>query len=168
MSRRYTYVSDLSGRVIEQEDQVANIRVLSHPLISEPVKLDAQVLELQSLLSKNQDLVTLEIVLPNESPIQILTTVKDFDGLIKHGSPDDVLNSAERYESGNTPPTTGRRRGRPPGGKNKVESKPTGSGMSKETLAQIREWANANGHQVSSRGRIAAPIIAAWEEAHAS
>jgi len=43
---------------------------------------------------------------------------------------------------------------------------PSGSGKSKETLAQIREWAAANGHEVSARGRIAAPIIQAWEDAH--
>lgn len=44
--------------------------------------------------------------------------------------------------------------------------KPSGSGHSKETLAQIREWAGKNGYEVSPRGRIAAPILEAWESAH--
>lgn len=32
-------------------------------------------------------------------------------------------------------------------------------------LAAVRTWAKANGHEVSDRGRIAAPIMAAYEEA---
>lgn len=33
--------------------------------------------------------------------------------------------------------------------------------------AQIREWARANGHKVSERGRIPASIVEAYEKAHA-
>ncbi|MGW8484501.1 histone-like nucleoid-structuring protein Lsr2 [Microbacterium sp. NPDC055903] len=32
--------------------------------------------------------------------------------------------------------------------------------------AAIREWANANGHKVSERGRIPAPVLEAYREAH--
>lgn len=32
-------------------------------------------------------------------------------------------------------------------------------------LQAIREWANANGHTVSDRGRIAEPVITAWTAA---
>ena len=34
-----------------------------------------------------------------------------------------------------------------------------------EELAKIRDWARANGHKVSDRGRIAAPIIEAYDAA---
>lgn len=54
-------------------------------------------------------------------------------------------------------------RGRPKGTPTR---KPSSSGHSKETLAQIRDWAGKNGYEVSPRGRVAAPILAAWEEAH--
>ena len=37
---------------------------------------------------------------------------------------------------------------------------------SKVDLAAIREWANANGHTVSDRGRIAADVQAAYHAAH--
>jgi hypothetical protein len=57
-------------------------------------------------------------------------------------------------------------RGRPKGSTTGSTRAPSGSGHSKETLAQIREWAVANGHTVSPRGRIAAPILEAWEESH--
>lgn len=34
-------------------------------------------------------------------------------------------------------------------------------------LSQVREWASENGYEVSSRGRIAADIVEAYEAAHA-
>jgi len=35
-----------------------------------------------------------------------------------------------------------------------------------EELARIREWANANGHEVSSRGRISQAVRGAYDAAH--
>jgi hypothetical protein len=35
-----------------------------------------------------------------------------------------------------------------------------------EGLAKIREWANANGHEVSSRGRISQAVRDAYDAAH--
>ncbi|VXB95439.1 histone-like nucleoid-structuring protein Lsr2 [Curtobacterium sp. 8I-2] len=35
-----------------------------------------------------------------------------------------------------------------------------------EELAKIREWANANGHEVSSRGRISQTVRDAYDAAH--
>lgn len=42
----------------------------------------------------------------------------------------------------------------------------SGSGRSKEELAQIREWAQANGHEVSPRGRIKSDVLEAYDAAH--
>lgn len=36
----------------------------------------------------------------------------------------------------------------------------------RERLVEIREWARANGHQISDRGRISGEITAAYEAAH--
>jgi len=41
------------------------------------------------------------------------------------------------------------------------------SGGANNRTAQIREWARANGHQVNDRGRIAAPVVEAYDRAHA-
>jgi Lsr2 len=38
--------------------------------------------------------------------------------------------------------------------------------MTREKSAEIRAWAKAHGHPVSERGRIAASIVQAYEEAH--
>ena len=40
------------------------------------------------------------------------------------------------------------------------------STSSSRDLTAIREWAKANGHQVSERGRVAASIIDAYDAAH--
>jgi len=37
------------------------------------------------------------------------------------------------------------------------------AGRSREETAAIREWANANGHEVSARGRIPSTVIEAYE-----
>lgn len=42
----------------------------------------------------------------------------------------------------------------------------SGSGRSKEELAEVRAWAQKNGHEVSERGRIAQTIIDAFDSAH--
>ena len=36
----------------------------------------------------------------------------------------------------------------------------------REQTAAIREWARANGHEVSERGRLSASVLAAFEAAH--
>ena len=40
------------------------------------------------------------------------------------------------------------------------------SSAPKQDLSAVREWANANGHQVSSRGRIPVTVMSAYEDAH--
>ena len=55
--------------------------------------------------------------------------------------------------------TAGQRRGA------RGASRATGAG-DKNRVAEIREWARKNGHQVSERGRIAATVLAAYEAAH--
>ncbi len=42
----------------------------------------------------------------------------------------------------------------------------SGSRGNSEELAKIREWANTNGHKVSSRGRISRAVRDAYDAAH--
>ena len=39
-------------------------------------------------------------------------------------------------------------------------------GGDRNNIAEIREWARQNGHRVSERGRIAAPVLQAYDAAH--
>ncbi|MBM7798416.1 hypothetical protein JOE57_001337 [Microlunatus panaciterrae] len=48
------------------------------------------------------------------------------------------------------------------GGRRKRGAKPAAS----VDLKAVRAWAAANGHQVSSRGRVPAPILEAYEKAN--
>ena len=41
-----------------------------------------------------------------------------------------------------------------------------GGGDKNRVVADIREWARKNGHQVNERGRIAATVLQAYEAAH--
>ena len=36
----------------------------------------------------------------------------------------------------------------------------------KRDVSEVREWARANGHKVSERGRLSAEILAAYDKAH--
>jgi hypothetical protein len=51
------------------------------------------------------------------------------------------------------------------GGGNGGSSRRSGSGSGGDATA-IREWARANGHEVSERGRISAEVRKAYEDAH--
>ena len=58
-----------------------------------------------------------------------------------------------------------RRAGRTPtGGQRRSRAGRSGGGANQ--VAQIREWARSNDHQVSERGRISATVRAAYDAAH--
>ena len=45
-------------------------------------------------------------------------------------------------------------------------SRPAAAGSDRERVQAIREWARANGHAVSERGRLSSTVLAAYEAAH--
>ena len=52
------------------------------------------------------------------------------------------------------------------GRKRSSSASKSGSGRSKDELSNIRAWAQANGHQVSERGRIKKDILDAYHAAN--
>lgn len=58
--------------------------------------------------------------------------------------------------------------GRRVGGRRARTTKPSTATTSsrKRDLGAVREWANANGHKVSDRGRVPQPILDAYDTAH--
>ena len=52
------------------------------------------------------------------------------------------------------------------GGRRSGAGRTTSGGADRDQLAKIREWARANGHTVSDRGRISADVQAAYDKAH--
>ena len=51
------------------------------------------------------------------------------------------------------------------GGRRSGAGRTTSGGADRDQLAKIREWARANGHQVSDRGRISAAVQEAYHAA---
>ncbi|MGR6584944.1 Lsr2 family DNA-binding protein [Rhodococcus qingshengii] len=47
-----------------------------------------------------------------------------------------------------------------------MTAKNTGSGLSKEQLQAVRDWAVKNGYDVAPRGRVKAEILDAFDAAH--
>jgi hypothetical protein len=52
-------------------------------------------------------------------------------------------------------------------GGRKAAPKATGRSAGRRDLSAVREWARANGYQVSERGRVAADVQAAYDKANA-
>ena len=60
----------------------------------------------------------------------------------------------------------GRRAGRTAGTGQRAGSRSRRSRSGPNPVAEIREWARKNGHAVNERGRIPAPVRAAYDAAH--
>jgi len=60
----------------------------------------------------------------------------------------------------------GRRTGRAKVAKAAKPARGSRTAPDREQTAAIREWARANGHEVSERGRLSASVLAAFEAAH--
>lgn len=74
------------------------------------------------------------------------------------------IEAATKVEAAPEPP----RRGRPAGTKAEGSRAPSGSGMGKEQLQAVRDWAAKEGIEVSPRGRISREVLDKFETAHAS
>ena len=48
----------------------------------------------------------------------------------------------------------------------RASGRSTARSGSKRDVTEVREWARANGHKVSDRGRISAEVQAAYDKAH--
>lgn len=75
---------------------------------------------------------------------------------------DLTTENADAFREALEPYIAGARRASAPAGRSSSRKR---SAASPETAA-IREWAQANGHKVSERGRIPATVIEAYRAAH--
>src|SRR3954466_260884 len=53
-----------------------------------------------------------------------------------------------------------------PSRRSRGDGRRRGSGSGRDDIPQIRAWAEANGHEVSGRGRIKKDVIDAYDQAH--
>ncbi|MTD16689.1 hypothetical protein GIS00_22390 [Nakamurella sp. YIM 132087] len=97
MARKMVVFSDLTGKEIGRPENVAQLRVLQHPELDTPVRLDVDKYEVLNLASTNVELVTLELVIPDTPPERIVLTVEDFGKLFQSGNAAEALKSASQY-----------------------------------------------------------------------
>ncbi len=166
MARRRVEIitSDLTGKEIGRPEEVAEIRLLEHPLIDAPVRLDAYVLEVAGLENDQRELVTIELSLPNTPAERIVLDREVFDGLFK-SDVNEVLAAADPYQPEGS---AGGARRRARTAEDSGQSFSATPGASRQEREAIRTWANANGFTVGDRGRIAANITEAFRAAHGS
>lgn len=95
MARREIFVSDVSGREIE-EGQVARVVVSDHPALgSRTVELDAAVDEVEGWESSQINLVSIGIQLPGQSGVRrVVMEVAAFDRLFGDQDVSAVLQGA--------------------------------------------------------------------------
>lgn len=153
------YTSDLTGDEIAKPADRVEIRVLDHPDLNRPVKLDAYALEVQSLLDSADQYVTLELVLPGDQIKNLVVPAEKFAGIFR-ADVADALNAAEPYSS--SPSAAAARQPK----RTSATKRQGSSSMSREQRGAVRDWANNNGYTVGERGRIKSEIIAAFEAAH--
>jgi hypothetical protein len=128
MSKRYVTISDLTGKPINDDNDIVTIAVLEHPALEHPVQLDAAQNELKGLSGSSKDFVLLEVLSDGgDKRERMVLELADFEALIKSGEPQDVLENAERY--GVQQPASAvreepKRRGRPRGSAVGAATKP--------------------------------------------
>jgi hypothetical protein len=80
------------------------------------------------------------------------------------GNADRLRSTLGGYVEKARKANTGGRRNQ--GGQRNTSSSASGAGRSRDETQQIRQWAQDNGHNPSSRGRISKTIVDAYNEAH--
>lgn len=144
MSKATVVISDISGTLVP-DGQAVTVIVRSHPTIQQQVQIDAGAAEVKPLLDNAGEYVVLDITVDGETT-QVVVDMHEFHALFK-GDAYTVLANATPVK---TPKVTGTR------GNNSAE------------LAKIREWAAAQGIEVSAKGRIKQEVVDAYHASQAA
>lgn len=141
-------LSDLTHQQVS-DDKSVRLIIRQHPDLDGARELDANASEVEGLAAVAGDFVVLQIVQGGVAGADIIVALESFEGLFADGvDPVDALDGAR-----------------------KVGGSSNGGGKAKRDpayLAQVRTWANANGYEVASKGRIAGDIETAYNQAQAA
>ncbi|MFJ5234531.1 hypothetical protein ACIQBJ_32090 [Kitasatospora sp. NPDC088391] len=98
MGQKIVRFSDLTGRMVDDENQLVRIVVTGHPdLENGPVEIEALAEELTTVEENSLDLVTFELHYPDsDEPETIVMEVKAFNQLAADTPMPEVLRSAKR------------------------------------------------------------------------
>lgn len=88
-------VSDLTGKIIDQEEQVARLVVEEHPHFDKPITLEGLPSEIEKQLPEDSEYVALSYFPPGEGqPRQVLMPLDKFNSLFEESDPETVLQTA--------------------------------------------------------------------------
>lgn len=108
MGKKTVHVSDFSGKMLNEDDEVVSVVVLEHPdLVAGPVRLDALPSEIESIDDAGLDVAVVEIhdKHSGSQPRTIVLTASEFDALATDVPMAHLLKTAERVR----PAKTGKR-----------------------------------------------------------
>lgn len=96
MGEKAVRFSDLSGQMVQNPEELAQITVTDHPDLEAPVRIDALPDELAQLGKFSLAAVTLEVTMPGEEePTRHVLTTANFGKLATDRPMDEVLAGAE-------------------------------------------------------------------------
>ena len=98
MGQKIVRFSDLTGKTVDDENQLVRIVVTGHPDLEHgPVELEALAEELTSVEEHSLDLVTFELHYPNaDEPETVVMEVEAFNKLAAEAPMPEVLRGAKR------------------------------------------------------------------------
>ena len=92
-------VSDLTGKIIDQEEQIGRLVVEQHPHFDKPITLEALPSEIEEQLPQDSEYVALSYYPPGEGqPRQVLMSLDKFNSLFEESDPETVLQTALAYQ----------------------------------------------------------------------
>lgn len=106
MGKKTVHISDFSGEVLRDDDEVVRVIVLEHPdLIAGPVRLDARPVEVESIDDAALDVAVVEIHdrHGNGEPRRVVLTAGEFDELATDVPMAQLLRTAERVRPARAP-----------------------------------------------------------------
>lgn len=99
-------VSDLTGKIIDQEEQVARLVIEEHPHFNESVTLEILPSEIEEKLPQQSEYVAISYYpLGGEQPRRMLMPLSEFNDLFEASDPETVLQTAlanQQKEKGQT------------------------------------------------------------------
>lgn len=108
MGQKIVKFSDLTGKVVESEENLVRIVVTQHPdLEGGPVEIEALADELTDVEEVALDLVTFELHFPGEEPENVVMEVEAFNKLATDADMTEVLKGAKRVTRGSIPSQSG-------------------------------------------------------------
>lgn len=101
MGRKTVHVSDFSGKVLGEDDEIVRVVVLEHPdLVAGPVQLEARPVEVEGIDDASLDVAIVEIYDSHGGgePRRVVLTAGEFDALATDVPMAQLLKTAERIK----------------------------------------------------------------------